>query len=287
MRSSSHVRCRQIEDADAEAIALLLTKSGFGGSKAFWLECLRRLANHPTPNGCPKYGFLLEVNGVSVGVLLLIHTANSDDQTIRCNVSSWFVWPAFRVYAPLLVKYALSRADVTYFNISPRPHTLSSLTAQGYTRYCEGRLVAIPALGRPQRGVRVAIADASVEPGPDLSRYEVKLLADHVAFGCLGVIATVDGVRHPFVFQIRSKRRVIRFAELVYCRDLQSFVDLASPIGYFFAKRAVFLVTLDANGPILGLLGRYKTSTPKYFKGPKQPQLGDVAYSERVLLGIR
>lgn len=288
MRSSSpRIRCRQIEDADAEAIALLLTKSGFGGSKGFWLECLRRLANHPTPNGCPKYGFLLEVNGISVGVLLLIHTSNSDDQTIRCAVSSWFVWPAFRIYAPLLAKYALSRADITYFNISPRPHTLSSLTAQGYTRYCEGRFVAIPALRRPQRGVRIEIAKAPVEPGADLTRYEVKLLADHTAFGCLGVIATVDGVRYPFVFQIRSKRRIIRFAELVYCRDLQSFIDLAAPIGYFLAKRAVFLVALDANGPVPGLVGRYQKATPKYFKGPKQPQLGDVAYSERVLLGIR
>lgn len=287
VRSSPRIRCRQIEDADTDAIALLLTKSGFGGSKEFWLECLRRLASHPTPAGCPKYGVLLEVNSVPVGVLLLIHSSNIDDATIKCNVSSWFVWPVFSIYAPLLVKHALSRNDITYFNISPRPHTLNTLTAQGYTRYCDGRFVAIPVLRRPRFGVRVEIADAAVEPGPDLSRYEAKLLADHAAFGCLSVIATVNGVRHPFVFQMRHRRRIIRFAELVYCRDLQDFVDLAAPLGRFFAKKAAFLVMVDANGPVRGLIGRYQKTTPKYFKGPKPPQLGDVAYSERVLLGIR
>ena len=287
MRQSPRIRCRQIEDADTEAIALLLTKSGFGGSKEVWLERLDRLARHPTPVGCPKYGFLLEVNNVSVGVLLLIHMSNSDEGTIKCNVSSWFVWPAFRVYASLLVKYALSRSDVTYFNISPRPHTLNTLKAQGYAEYCNGRFVAIPALSRTQAEVRIENIEATVEPGPDLSRFEVDLLINHHELGCLSVIAMAAGVRYPFVFQVRKKRRFVRFAELIYCRNFQSFIDLAAPIGYFLARRAIFLVTVDANGPIRGLIGKYQITTPKYFKGPKRPELGDIAYSERVVLGIR
>ena len=286
MRQSPRIRCRQIEDADIEAVALLLTKSGFGGSKELWLARLDRLANHPTPVGCPKYGVLLEVNDVSVGVLLLIHTSNADDKTIKCNVSSWFVWPSFRIYASLLVKYALSRRDITYFNISPLPHTLNTLTAQGYTKYCSGRFVTIPALSRVQSGVRIEKVETPVEPGLDLSRYEAELLMDHRAFGFLSIVATVAGVRYPFVFQIRSKYRLVRFVELVYCRNFQNFADLAAPIGYFLAKRAIFLVMVDANGPVPGLIGKYQKATPKYFKGPNQPELGDIAYSERVLLGI-
>lgn len=286
MRQSPRIRCRQIENADAETVALLLTKSGFGGSKELWLARFDRLANHPTPVGCPKYGVLLEVNNVPVGVLLLIYMSNSDDKTIRCNVSSWFVWPAFRVYASLLVKYALSRNDVTYFNISPLRHTLDTLDAQGYTKYCSGRFVAIPSLSRVQTGVHIEKVKAPIEPGLDLSRYEVDLLIDHMAFGFLSITATIAGARYPFVFQIRSKYRLVRFAELIYCRNFQSFTDLAAPIGYFLAKRAIFLVMVDANGPVPGLIGKYQKATPKYFKGPKRPELGDIAYSERVLLGI-
>jgi hypothetical protein len=284
--SSPRIRCRQIEDVDTDAIAHLLTKSGFSGSKEYWLGCLHRLAEHPTPAGYPKYGFLLEVNGMAVGVLLLITTSTPDREAVRCNVSSWFVWPAFSAYAPLLVKCALSCNEVTYFNISPLPHTFKSLIAQGYILYCDGRYVAIPVVGRGRTKGRAKEADASVRPGTDLSHYEVKLLTDHAAYGCLSIVVTVAGNRYPFVFQVGRKFHIIRFAYLIYCRDLQNFLELAKPIARFLAKRAIFLVMIDANGPIDGLIGRYRKSRPKYFKGPSRPQLGDVAYSERVLFNI-
>jgi hypothetical protein len=41
------------------------------------------------------------------------------------------------------------------------------------------------------------------------------------------------------------------------------------------------LVLLDANGPVPGLVGKYfDGSRPKYFKGPTQPRLGDLAYTQ-------
>src|SRR5580698_8441991 len=93
---SLRIRCRPIERSDVDTIGNLLAKSGFGGSKDFWLRCLQRLAEHPTPPGLPKYGFLLEVNSVAVGVFLLIYSVVNDTTPgeIRCNVSSWYVWPA-------------------------------------------------------------------------------------------------------------------------------------------------------------------------------------------------
>jgi hypothetical protein len=47
------------------------------------------------------------------------------------------------------------------------------------------------------------------------------------------------------------------------------------------------LVAFDANGPIEGLPGRYvDAASPKYFKGPNPPRLGDLAFSERVMFGF-
>lgn len=286
MPSSLSIRCRKIEDPDADAVANLLTKSGFNSSKEFWLWCLQRLAEHQTPPGYPKYGYLLEVNNVIVGAVLLIFTAIDDNNTVKCNGSSWFVWPAFRAYGSLLIKRALSRPGITYTNLSAREHTFENLIYQGYIRYCGGHFVSVPCLSRGAARVQVEYFKAPLKPGPDLSNYESVLLADHAAYGCWSVIVTVSGNRYPFVFQIRRKYRFIRFARLIYCRDVKLFIDLAGPLGWFLAKKGIFLVLVDANGPISALCGKYRETSPKYYQGPTPPQLGDTSYSERILFNI-
>lgn len=284
--SSLRIRCRKIEDTDADAVANLLTKSGFNPSKEFWLWCLQRLAEHRTPAGYPKYGYLLEVNDVIVGAVLLIFTAVGDNETIKCNGSSWFVWPAFRVYGSLLIKRALSRPGITYTNLSPREHTFENLIYQGYIRYCRGRFVSIPCLSSGRATVQVENVKAPLKPGPDLSNYESVLLADHAAYGCLSVIVTASGNRYPFVFQIRKKYRLIRFARLIYCRDVKLFIDWAGPLGRFLGRKGIFLVLIDANGPVPGLCGKYQETSPKYYQGPTPPKLGDTSYTERILFDI-
>ena len=66
----------------------------------------------------------------------------------RCNLSSWYVEPAFRTYAPLLVSQAMRHKDVTYMNVSAAPHTWPIIEAQGFARYSEGIFVCLPALQR-------------------------------------------------------------------------------------------------------------------------------------------
>ncbi len=48
--------------------------------------------------------------------ILLICSAMPAGETLapRCNLSSWYVEPAFRAYAPLLVSQALRHKEVTY-----------------------------------------------------------------------------------------------------------------------------------------------------------------------------
>lgn len=283
------VRCREIEEADRTEIADLLTR-GFHPqrSRAFWLRAFDSLSAHRPPPGCPRYGYVLVSGGTIVGTLLAIFAClpGADGPVIRCNLSSWYVEPAFRSYSTLLVSRATKRRDVTYLNVTPAPHTYPILEAQGYRRYCEGRFASVPLLSRARAAGRAWTVTPDTKPGPDLSETEVGLLVEHERFGCLSVLCGVDGAREPFVFASRRKGGLLPFAILVYCRGLESFVRCARPLGIHLARRGVLSVVLDANGPVAGPAGVYLEPNPKYAKGDVQPRLGDIAYSERALFGV-
>jgi hypothetical protein len=126
-----------------------------------------------------------------------------------------------------------------------------------------------------------------IRPDQDLQPFEVDLLLTHADYGCMSLICSAANRRHPFVFLPLQRRKfgLARFAQLVYCRDLEDFVRFAGPLGRFLAWRGFPLVIVDANGPIRGLIGKFSDEQPRYFKGPDQPRLGDLAYSELVMFG--
>lgn len=282
------IRCRQIGAADCDAIADLLTAGFRVRPRAFWVRALERLSAHPTPQGYPKFGYLLEANGAAVGVLLLIYSAVSaePEAKIRCNVSSWYVAPAFRSYAAMFVSYAQKQSGVTYFNITPDPATLPILEAQGYTRYCSGRFVSVPIASAA--GDRCRAQPFTAEPTAvcDLPAAEAELLQAHARHGCISLVCRGPKHSSPFVFLPLRKTGFIPYAYLAYCRQVEDFVRFARPLGKLLCRHGIVIVVLDANGPVEGLTGRYLNGAPKYFKGPDRPRLGDIAYSERVLFGF-
>src|SRR5262249_18796900 len=173
--SASKIRCRQIADGDLDRLADLLTR-GFGArrTRAFWAHVLDGLRTRAVPADMPRYGYLLENDGVPVGTILLIFATTPGGGALRACVSSWYVEPAFRGYAPLLVSQALKLKQVTYLNISPAPHTLPILNAQGYQRYSTGVFVALPALQRSGGGARLIAADT--QPDAPFAPFERDLM---------------------------------------------------------------------------------------------------------------
>ena len=284
------IRCRTITDADLDSLCDLLAKAPFGRPRDFWVEALQRLGAHPTPQGYPRYGYLLEVNGIVAGVVLVITASirESGQRQIRRNLSSLFVWPSFRPYGSLLSSVALKLKGATYTDLSPLSHTLEMIEAQGFRRYCTGRFFGFPiAKLRPPYGARVSLADTDLRPADDLAADEISLLLDHAAYGYISLVVSSGGHRYPFVFEHENQFRVVRSAYLIYCRSVDDLVRFARPIGLFLARRGILVITVDANEHVPGLLGWYKKATPKYYKGPNPPRLGDLAYSERVVLGLR
>jgi hypothetical protein len=275
------VRCREIEAADFDPIVGLLTEQ-----RDLWAHRVKLLSERssPAPAGYPKYGYLLDHNGETVGALFTLFSdvLVNQERKIRCYVSGWYVAPAFRAYAGLLVAYALRHKHVTYLNITPTKLVMPLLEAQGYVRFCNGRFTAIPALSLRSEKTKIALVTSRTRADEHLQAPEIELLSRHAEYGCISLTCASAGGSYPFVFQPRRKA-ALPFARLVYCRDLADFIRFAGPLGRFLLRRGFPLVVMDANGPIPGLIGKYSTDFPKYYKGPDQPRLGDMAYSTRVI----
>jgi hypothetical protein len=288
--TSSKIRCRRITDGDAEKVVALLT-TGFAPrrTRQFWEHVIACLARRAVPADTPGYGYMLECDGAAVGAILQIFSiqrGTGEAATTRCNLSSWYVDPAFRSYAPLLVAQALKQKGVTYLNISSIPHTRPILEAQGYVRYSNGVFVALPCLSRASAGpARVIAADAP--PQARFEEHERQLLRDHAEDGCMSLWCETPERAYPFVFRVRRVKRFIDCAQLIYCPDVAIFVRFARSLGLYLACRGRPLVILDANGPVRGLVGRYfEGIMPKYYKGPTPPRLGDLAYTETAFFGV-
>ena len=263
--------------------AFLAVADNIGG------KALERLAKHPTPTGFPKYGYLLEADDSVVGVILLIFTTigSGTESITRCNVSSWYVDPAFRMYATLLTLRALKQKDVTYLNISPAAHVQQIIEAQGFSRYSNGQFVALPVLSRTSGHTDVRVISARKHPIMHFDSFERELILSHLKYGCIGLWCATSKCAYPFVFLPRAVYGFVPCAQLIYCRDIKDFVRFAGPIGRFLFLRGRPLVIIDANGPIPELVGKYfKGISPKYFKGPYPPRLGDLAYTEAPIFGI-
>lgn len=289
MAAPARVHTRQIDDADIAPVAHLLAQGFRRSSWRNWIDIFDRLAQHRTPVGFPKYGYLMANEGVPVGAIIVVSSTLQTGSTrvLRCNLSSWYVSPPFRSFAPLFISKILRNKQATYINVSPAPHTLPILRVQGFSRYSDGQFLAF-ATPLPMSGDRrvkvVGLGeriDAAVEAG------ERDLLLAHAQYGCLCLWCTTPERAYPFVFRPRMIKGFIPCAQLIYCRDLEEFARFAKPLGQFLARRGRPIIMIDANGQIPGLAGIYvKGVLPKYYKGPVPPSLGDLAYTETALFGI-
>ncbi len=283
------MRCRQIDDGDIAAVADLLRRGFPSRNRRFWQHALTELVRREPPPGLPKYGYLIEAGGAPVGAILMIcSTMRAGDALVpRCNLSSWYVEPAFRAYAPLLVSQALRHKEVTYTNVSAAPHTWPIIEAQGFARYSEGIFVCLPALQRTTGGDTAKVFAADASPPIAVDAFEHDILSQHAGHGCISLWVVSDARAYPFVFRPRLVKGFIPCAQLIYCRDMADFTRFAGAIGRYLLRRGRAVAIVDANGPIAGLVGIFRRgSKPKYFKGPQRPRLGDLAYTEYAIMGV-
>jgi hypothetical protein len=291
MTSPVKIRCRLIEDADLATLTDLLARGFPTTDRQYWINGFDRLKTRARPAGYPDFGYLLEAEGVVVGVILLIFTQTEDASgpkircpKIRCNVSSWYVEPGYRGYATLLISQAQKLKEVTYLNVSAARHTWPVVEAQGYRRYSQGQMAVFPALSGGFGASRVRAFD----PARDGSLDDFALLERHAAAGCQVLIVEGADGPEPFVF-VRRKLAYAPFGvmQLIYCRQTAAFVRHAGVLGRGLLRRGVLCVLCDADGPVPGLTGWFfRDKAPRYFKGPERPRLNDLSDTEIVLFGL-
>jgi hypothetical protein len=88
---------------------------------------------------------------------------------------------------------------------------------------------------------------------------------------------------------LRKRRGIIPLPalQLGFCREISDYAGCTGAIGRYLLRRGSPVVILDANGPIAGLAGIYSEARGrKYFKGPHQPRLGDLADTELAIFGM-
>lgn len=286
-RAAAKVACRPIDASDLPSIVDLLIDGFPERNRAYWERGLERLAHRPVVGSFPRFGYLLAVDGVIVGCLLLI--VSQDEHGVpRGNVSSWYVEPAYRSLASMLVSYVFRHKDLTLINISPAPHTIPILEAQGYRRYVDGQVVAIPLLSTAGFGARVVTIGAdSGDPGL-LPEHEMVLLARHASWGCLSFVCRGKDGYEPFVFaKGRPLRGILPAAQLVWCREIASVARFSGAIGRHLIRHGLPMVFIDATGPVTALPGVYRGDrAQKFWRGPHKPRLGDLADTELVVFGV-
>lgn len=285
-------RFREIQESDVEAIADLLTRGFVYRSRDYWMHGLRRQGARSLPQDAPRYGYLMENDVKPVGCLLQIYSTRTIDgqAAICCNNSSWYVDPEFRNYAALFASMTQKRKDVTYFNVTPATQTWPILEAQGFKIYCRGLYFSFPALSRGGADMQVEVVTPDTASIAGLPDDELAVLKRHASYGCLSLVCRTAIEAIPFIFfSLRKRRGIIPLPalQLGFCHEIADYVRCAGAIGRYLLWRGSPIVILDANGPIAGVAGVYSEARGrKYFKGPQQPRLGDLADTELAIFGM-
>ena len=280
------LRIRSLTLADQDGAVACLTRNFPARSAEYWRAGWRRMERRDVPDGQERFGHCLYVNGAVKGVVLSFFASRGDAGAKRvvANVSSWCVDFALRRHAVRLAIVATSGEGVSFVNISPAPHTIKSMRAQGFLPINAGQMIFAPALSRRRFDARAQVFTADSPAARRLPAWEHRLLADHVALGCRGIV--VETGRGVFGF-VTSRERLLRGRlpcdRIIYLRSRRALTLCAGAIGRDIALRSTPLMIVDAHGPVPGLVGKFAQGRElKFYKGPFAPTLGDLAYSELV-----
>lgn len=286
MAAEVRIRCRKIEVDDLGRIADLLARGFPARSRRYWIDGLRRLAVRSVPDGYPRFGFMLDHDGAPVGVILTIAQTIRHDGApyVRCNLSSWFVEPAFRSHAALLAMLPFRLKGATLVNISAAPNTWPTIEAQGFRRYARGQRLALPLLSRSDPALRIVPFVAGEAP----LMAEGDMLADHAAAGCLALVGMAPDGPVPFVLMNvrgRQGRWWLPAMQLVFARSADDVRRFARPLGRILLRAGRPFLLYDAEHNSRAPPGLMLDRAPRYFRGAQRPRLGDLAYTEFTIFG--
>ena len=145
-----------------------------------------------------------------VGAILLIFSTmrEGDQSATRCNLSSWYVEPAYRTYATLLVSQALRHGT------SPTSTYRRRRTPGRSSRRRVSRAIAT-AFSSPCRPCKdcstvqnVKVFDAAHEPAVAFDPFDREILSRHAEHGCISLWCATAERAYPFVFRAAAGEKL-------------------------------------------------------------------------------
>jgi hypothetical protein len=219
----------------------------------------------------------------AVGVLLTIRSRLPDTDRTVVNLSSWYVEPSSRWFAPRMLQMATSSDEDIFTDLTPSPEACKLNERLGFATVTNCTLfypLPLKAFGPAKARLR-PLAEV---PQGTLSAATRDMLEDHARFGCIVAVMEADGRHFPLVF-LKTTTKRLPSARLIYCEDRQVAQRHISAIARHLLGKGRLAVTIaasdedrDAGGFVI------HKSAPIQVKGAWNPRFINETYSELVLL---
>lgn len=201
------------------------------------------------------------------------------------NLASWYVEPAARWKAPLMLRSVMQQHEAVYTDLSPTEPVQKMLTAFGFKQVTRGvslNLLAVEAItGRTSSRVQ----DLGAVPAGAIKRETRDLLLQHRPFNCAAAAFKDGDSWCAMLFKLRRVRGVPA-AVLAYCESNAAFYrNLGHIARYLLRKgRLVLVVDVPLTSNATGFLQTEKHT--KFVRGTVTADVTDHAGSELVLFGV-
>ncbi|CAD0211469.1 hypothetical protein AGRHK599_LOCUS1398 [Rhizobium rhizogenes] len=252
-------------------------------SEAFWSRGLALINEHHQRRELGAIGQLLLKGEDAAGVLLTIRNRLPDSGRIVVNLSSWYVEPSCRWFAPRMLQMASSAEEELFTDLTPSPEACRLNERLGFHTVTDCTLFyPLPLTALRPAGARLSpLAAMPADTLPDAMR---DMLEDHARLGCIVAVMQADGRQHPLVF-LKTTTRKLPSARLIYCEDREIAQRHISAIARHLLGQGRLALTMAAleGERNAGGFAAHK-SAPIQVKGVWNPRFINETYSELVLL---
>ncbi|WP_421403193.1 hypothetical protein [Agrobacterium fabrum] len=228
-------------------------------------------------------GQLLMKGDDAAGVLLTIRSRLPDTGRVIVNLSSWYVEPSCRWFAPRMLQMASSDENELFTDLTASPEASKLNERLGFHTVTDCTLFyPLPLSAFRPAGARLhPLTRTTAET---LSSEICEMLEDHARLGCIVAILEAEGRAYPLVF-LKTTTRKLPSARLIYCEDRQIAQRHLPAIARHLLGKGRLALTMAAveKDRRAGGFAAHKFA-PIQVKGAWNPQFINETYSELVLL---
>jgi hypothetical protein len=233
------------------------------------------------------YGYLLQVSGKDVGVLLTIVSEREilgGTRSRVVNLSSWYIDQPNRWLAPMMLKCLLDDERAVFTDLTPTMTVARMIPAFGFKRWNEGAIIVpLPWTAIVSHGA-LSVIPLDQVPSDALTASVRQMLEQHAEMGCVAGVLSDGAVWHPLLFYW-TRMKGVPVIYLVYAESRRVVIDNLGEIARFLFREKALLLAIDADRHNCPQGCIFTQRTPKrYFKGEMCSDRIDYAYSELITL---